>query len=292
VKNHGHSNPRSTATMKIHSNTTRPTLWTGTAVALTSAAVAALLVACGAASALAAAPQPTVVTAAGDIDSSVARYRALLGPDNGGEAGSKPGGRREINWDGVPDTAAAPNFLPADFFNAAQAPRARGARFATPGAGVQVSAKSGNPTGTAVRFGHINPAYAAIFKTSSPERLFSPIGSNIVDMTFFVPGTATPAVVRGFGAVYTDVDQPHTSFEYFDSDNRSLGKFAVPVANEGLSFLGVVFERAVVARVRIEYGSTALGPDDSASADVSVMDDFIYGEPQPLGAAGTKTGAY
>ncbi|MBI5717452.1 MAG: hypothetical protein HZC37_07175 [Burkholderiales bacterium] len=268
--------------MKTRSKIARSTFWAGAAAALASATAAALLAACGAPT-LGTPPAATVVQAAFNIDAALARYRALLGPDNGGEPGGKPAGRREINWDGVPDAVAAPNFMPADFFNAAQAPRARGAHFTTPGTGVQASAKSGNPTGTAVRFGHINPSYAAIFKTSSPERLFSPVGSNIVDLTFFVPGTRTPAAVRGFGAVYTDVDRPHTSFEYFDRDNRSLGRYAVPVANEGLSFLGVVFERAVVARVRIEYGSTALGPNDGPDADVSVMDDFIYGEPQALG---------
>ncbi len=145
----------------------------------------------------------------------------------------------------------------------------------------QRCAARGNPTGTPVRFGHIEPSYADIFKAFSEERLFSPVGSNVVDLTFFVPGTRTPALTRGFGAVYADVDEPHTAFEYFDAGGRSLGRFTVPVANNGLSFLGVVFERAVVARVRIEYGSTALGPKDGPGQDVSVMDDFIYGEPQP-----------
>jgi len=225
--------------------------------------------------------EPVVVTAACDIKDAVERYRGLLGPDNGGAPGQRPSGRREINWDGVPDELAAPSFLPPDFFNATAAPRARGAVFATPGKGVQVSAKSGNPARAAARFGHINPGYTGIFKTFSPERLFSPVGSNIVDMTFFVPGTKTPAVTRGFGAVYADVDEPHTAFEYFDRSGRSLGRFPVPACNNGLSFLGVVFDRPLVARVRIAYGTAALGPNDAKGADVAVMDDFIYGEPQP-----------
>ncbi len=229
--------------------------------------------------------RPAVVSGAGDITAVVERYRTLLGPDNGGDPGPKPTGRREINWDKVPDELAAPNFLPADFFNAPQAPRARGAHFSTPGNGVQVSARSGNPTGIPVRFGNINPSYPGIFKTFSEERLFSPIGSNVVELTFFVPGTRTPAVTRGFGAVYTDVDQEHTAFEYFDKKGKSLGRFAVPIADNGLSFLGVVFDKPVVARVRIEYGTVALGPDDSPSNDVSVMDDFIYGEPQAAAPA-------
>ena len=235
--------------------------------------------------------QPVVLSGAGDITAVVERYRTLLGPDNGGEPGSKPTGRREINWDKVPDEFAAPDFLPADFFNASKAPRARGAHLSTPGRGVQVSARRDNPTGTPVRFGHINPTYPKIFKTFSEERLFSPIGSNIVDLTFYVPGTSIPALTRGFGAVYTDVDTEHTAFDYFDKDGKSLGRFAVPIADKGLSFLGAIFERPVVARVRIVYGTVALGPDDSPSNDVAVMDDFIYGEPQAASPAGVSPGS-
>ncbi|HEX6034825.1 MAG TPA: hypothetical protein VFY83_10340, partial [Anaerolineales bacterium] len=92
---------------------------------------------------------PTVISGSGDIAAVVEEYRNLLGPDNGVEPGSKgPAGYREINWDGVPDELAAPNFLPADFFNAPESPRARGAFFSTPGEGIQVSADSDNPTGT------------------------------------------------------------------------------------------------------------------------------------------------
>ena len=101
-----------------------------------------------------------------------------------------------------------------------------------------------------------------------------------MDLTFRVPGTSTPALSRGLGAVYTDIDTQHTAFEYFDKDGKSLGRYSVPAANNGLSFLGVAFATPVVARVRIEYGTVQLGPDDSATNDVAVMDDFIYGEPQ------------
>jgi hypothetical protein len=227
----------------------------------------------------------SVITGSGDIKPVVDQYRALLGPDNGGEPKSHAGGRREINWDKVPDDKAAPQFMPGDFFNATAAPRARGAVLSTPGQGVQVSATSANAAKTPPAFGHINAGYKKSFQTFSSERLFSPIGSNIVDLEFRVPGTSTRAVVRGFGAVYTDVDTTHTAFEYFDVDDNSLGKFAVPIADNGLSFLGVAFPVACVARVRIEYGTVALGPDDSKENDVAVMDDFIFGEPQPVAAA-------
>jgi hypothetical protein len=226
-------------------------------------------------------PKPTVVKGAGDILPKVEEYRSLLGPDNGGAPDPHESGRRELNWDAVPDEFAAPNALPSDFFNAPEAPRARGAVLKTPGDHVAVSADSSNRADAAVRFGDVNPSYTDTFRAFSEERLFSPIGSNTVNLRFFTPGTDTPAAVRGFGAVYTDVDRKETaSFEFFDVDGASLGKFAVPVSENGHSFLGVAFRKAIVARVRIVYGNTKLGPDDGRRYDVAVMDDFIFGEPQ------------
>jgi hypothetical protein len=226
--------------------------------------------------------EPTVVTGAGNITANVDEYRALLGPDNGGAPATHDTGRREINWDQVPDELAAPNPLPGDFFNGAGDPTARGAALETPGTHVAVSADGDNPSGVPVRFGDINPSYTDAFRAFSEERLFSPVGSNVVDLRFFVPGTDTPAAVRGFGAVYTDVDREEAAtFELFDADEGPLGTFSVPVSEDGLSFLGIAYPDAVVGRVRITYGDTELGPDDGDRYDVAVMDDFIYGEPQP-----------
>jgi hypothetical protein len=226
---------------------------------------------------------PVIVRGAGDISGTIERYRQLLGgTNNGGEPGSRSGGYRELNWDSIPDELAAPNLYPSDFFNAPAAPRARGAVLTTPGTGLMVSADSSNPSGALPRFGNINPSYVNTFKTFSEERLFSPVGSNIAELRFFVPGTTTPAAVRGFGAVYTDVDTDHTAFEYFDIQGRLLGSYGTPTADQGLSFLGVVFDKPVVHRVRIRYGTTALGPNDGPNADVAVMDNFVYGEPQAI----------
>jgi hypothetical protein len=228
--------------------------------------------------------EPIVISGAGDITTVVEQYRQQFGGENnGGEPGSRGSeGYRELNWDSLPDELSAPNNYIPDFFNAPEAPRARGIVLFTPGDALVVSADSDNPYGTMPRFGHINPSYAEAFVTFSEERLFSPVGSNIVEATFYVPGTNTPATVRGFGAVYTDVDTDHTAFEYFDVDGNSLGAFAVPLSDNGLSFLGVIFPEAVVHKVRIEYGTVDLGPNDSPENDVAVMDNFIYGEPQAL----------
>ena len=215
---------------------------------------------------------------AASIQPSVDNFRASLGTLNPNVAGSFGTGRREINWDGVPDALAAPNFLPADFFNS-NSPR--GVIFSTPGTGLQVSANAAS--GTPVEFGNINATYPTVFAPFSAPRLFTALGSNIVDVTFFVAGSATPALVRGFGAVFSDVDLPTTSsITFFDVADAPLGTFFVPAlaGSETFSFLGVDFQSNIVSAVRISSGNAALGPNDAPpTTDVVVMDDFIYGEP-------------
>jgi hypothetical protein len=224
------------------------------------------------------------------IQSSVDAFRTQLGTLNPNVAGSFANGRREINWDGVPDMFSAPNNLPANFFNV-NSPR--GVIFSTNGSGFQVSAKTGNPTGTPLEFGNINPTYPAIFNFFSPERLFTALDSNTLLVHFFVPGSNTPATTHGFGAVFTDVDLPadqarcgrahHTQIEFLDASGRSLFKSEVPAStgDGGFSFLGAFFPGDVVSAVRIVSGSTALGPNETKCIDVVAMDDFLYAEPQP-----------
>jgi hypothetical protein len=233
---------------------------------------------------------PITFSAAGSspasIQATVDAYRTDLGGLNPNVAGSFGSGRREINWDGVPDALSAPTFLPANFFNV-NSPR--GVVFTTPGIGFQVSASAAS--GTPVEFGNINATYPSEFQTFSPQRLFTAIGSNSLDVNFFVPGSTTPALTRGFGSVFTDVDlQNVTSIEFFAANNASLGVFFVeagPVANESLSFLGVDFGSNIVSRVRITNGNTALGPNETGAVDLVVMDDFLYGEPKGIPEAPT-----
>jgi hypothetical protein len=130
-------------------------------------------------------------------------------------------------------------------------------------------------------------------------RLFSAIGGKATDVDFFVPGGGNiPATTTGFGAVFTDVDRPDgsgpgekrgnrkasTLIQYFDADGKLLfGSFVPASPGDGsLSFFGVVFDDARIARVRSTSGDVVPGPDDDRRRDVVVMDDFIYGEPQPL----------
>ena len=214
----------------------------------------------------------------------------LGGGTTAGANGSFGGVRREINWDGVPAASSAPNFLAANFFNTTSP---RGAVFATPGTGFEVSsattdAGAGQPA--AANFGNINATYSTTFGVFSAQRLFTALGSNITDVTFFLPGTNTAATVSGFGAVFTDVETlGGTTLQFFTPASVSLGVFNVPigtVADGSLSFLGVSFNAGeLVGRVRITSGNAALGTavndNPGGGTDVVAMDDFIYSEPVP-----------
>jgi hypothetical protein len=71
--------------------------------------------------------------------------------------------------------------------------------------------------------------------------------------------------------------------EYFGSRGELLFTSNAPASpgDGNLSFIGVVFSDARVARVRIIAGDTAPGPNDGRK-DIVMMDDFLYGEPTPL----------
>lgn len=231
---------------------------------------------------LTASAAPVIFSAAGAnaaaIQAQVDAFRNQLGnPNNGNVAGPLAGGRREINWDGgvPPATNTAPGGTPFTVFQ-----NTRGGTFTTPGTGFLQT-----PVNTP-EFLAINPTYGTTFAAFSPLRVFTPVGSNILDATFSIPGTggAVPAFVSGFGAVFSDVDLANvTSLQFFDVGGQSLGTFFAPAfaGNQTFSFLGVFFNAGEqIARVRITNGTTALGPTDGGSIDVVVMDDFFYSEPQ------------
>jgi hypothetical protein len=237
---------------------------------------------------------PTVFQAAGtsaaSIQSTVDQFRAALGATNNGNNPGQASGHREINWDGGSPTNAATSLSGTPltaFLNT------RGANITTRGSGfVQAPA-----SGLADTFG--NSSYATIFHAFSPLRLFSPIGSNVTVVEFAVPGSNgnTPATTTGFGVVFTDVDSPDgsrpddrtgnrhasTVIEYFGTHGELLFKSFAPASpgDGNLSFLGVVFDDARIARVKIIAGDAAPGPNDG-SADIVMMDDFLYGEPTAL----------
>jgi hypothetical protein len=245
---------------------------------------------------------PVVFQAAGPTPESILgtvnAFRAVQGLEtpNGNNPGPLQSGRREINWDGgnpnVLDTTA-----PVTPFN--QFLNGRGSQFTTPGIGLSQAPASGGPqNGLVGLFG--NPTYATIFRAFSPSRLFTPVGSNLTETLFFIPGSngTIPATVRAFGVVFTGVDLPDgngpgakrgnrkasTLVEYFDRYGKVIfSSFVAASPGDGSqSFLGIVFDDARIARVQITAGSVAPGPDDEGRKDIVMMDDFIYSEPQAL----------
>lgn len=219
----------------------------------------------------------TVIAVSGNIADTVAAFRSLLGASNGAMAGEQAAGRREINWDGAAaNVFDNTNTFPADFFNTVAKV---GAVFTTDGSGFR---------NDSTNFVDINPTYADQFRFFSPNKIFAPVGSNVLDVLFQVAGQPTPAVSSGFGIVFSDVDVANaTTIELFAQDGSSLGIVASPVRTDpvGLSFVGVSFDQPVIARVRITLGTGALAADVNditagGVKDLVVLDNLIYGEPK------------
>ena len=227
-----------------------------------------------------AAPNPTptpvaIVAISGNVDPQIAAFGTFIGDvDNKGEPGRHASGRRGINWDGVPAQFTNTSDFAPDFF------KGRGAVY-------------GGATGLRVsdnHFADINPTYAAEFVPFSEAKLFAPIGTNKVEVTFRIPASDTVAAVRSFGAVVVDVDKANTSrLQAYDRDDRLIADVPVPVRADPdeYSLVGVTFEEPIIARVVLTLGEVPIGAgvDDVSNGgggDVVVLDDFLYSEPQPL----------
>jgi hypothetical protein len=214
-----------------------------------------------------------VVKASGDLTAAVAEFQALGDPANGVTPGQQPSGRREIRWDGVPAELTNNDALPADLFNR------NGLIYNIVGSGLRVTDND---------FADINPTYADQFASFSPPKTFAPIGSEVSEVTFRVAGSSIPAAVTGFGVVFSDVDRVGAaSLKLFTVDGKSLGQYHAPVRSDGngQSFIGVVFDQAIVARVVITSGQAPLGADefdvsDGGNRDLVVFDDLLFGEPK------------
>jgi hypothetical protein len=216
------------------------------------------------------------------ITSTRDAFRAAVGGGTvAGANGSFGGLRREINWDGVPDTFSDPNALPANFFNATSP---RGVVFSTPGTGFLVSANAG--VSTPPLFGFPND-----FQSFSAQKLFTAVNSNITDVNFFVPGTNDAATTNAFGIIFVDVEVANlTRVDFFDAQNNLIyTRNALVGGNQGLSFLGGVANAGeMISRVRITSGLNTIvanGQLGNQIDDVVVMDDFLYGEPLAVTAA-------
>jgi hypothetical protein len=227
------------------------------------------------------------------ISSEVNLFFSDLGGVNNGIGGSFTTGRRDLNWDSVPDNLASPNAFPGDFFKTNVPKGAFLSAGCNRGQTLRVSADSSNPTSTPVRFGEIDPSYPGIFTTFNSQRLLA-VRGNFLDaqcvetiVTFSIPGTNIPATVKGFGIVYSDTDTTSgAQFQAFDVNGRLLTDafLPAPANNGGLSFFGISFTAGErIASVKIHTGNFALFPgqaDVPNGSNVVAIAAIFYGEPR------------
>lgn len=226
------------------------------------------------------------------ILTEVDRFRRDLGDLNPNEARSFPGGRREINWDGVGGTQGNDN-LPGDFFHKTSP---RGLIMATPGRRMKVSGDQGSPS-FLMRDITRDEWGLAEFGPFSGEKFFATIGSTITDVEFRIPGTDEVACVRGFGAIFMDIDRGgQSSLEFLLSDGttRVFRPHLPPAKSKGLSFIAARFQDVCIANVRITSGDHPVDTPDIPVPfpDGVGLDDFIYGEPLSLTAKLPATTPY
>lgn len=219
-----------------------------------------------------------VITATGDITAKLNEFRNLAGPTLNSTTGVT-GGRREINWDGVPDSLLA-RALPSDFFNPVgdNAPVARQRGIVYASADQFMVSKTG--------FSEINAEASTEFRAFSGTKTFTMVNANLWPVSFRVAGQDIEATVQSFGLVFSDVDEANTaSVEYFSAD-KSLGKFFVPAhdASSSFSFLGVYFKNEKITKVQVAHEGILTESQTDISQggpkDLVVLDDFIYSEPE------------
>lgn len=226
-------------------------------------------------------PKSKVVKGAGDITAQLTEFRKLLG-DSLNTVPGKTSGRREINWDAVPANLTNNNNFPFDFFNSTDPAVAAGRkRGLVMNSGTNFRVDSTN-------FDAIDASYATQFKAFSPKKTFVYITNTVSTAFFKVPGASTDAFVKGFGVIFSDVDDANSTTLEFFNGNNSLGIFKAPVRSDanGFSFLGVYFPDEKVTKVKITAGNGLLGAGvkditNGGTKDLVVMDDFFYNEPLP-----------
>jgi hypothetical protein len=223
-----------------------------------------------------------VTSATGDeiaITTKLDAFRLLLGDPLNTVPGAT-GGRREVNWDAVPATFTNANNFPFDFFGASDAAlpngRKRGLILTNTGTSFRVDSTN---------FSEIDASYGIQFKAFSKKRLFTYLGNNVTEVTFKVPGSATDAYVKGFGVIFSDVDNADATTVEFFNGSKSLGVFKAAPAAQGFSLIGVRFPDEKVTRIKITSGNGVLGTgvkdvSDGGTKDLVVMDDFLYDEPK------------
>jgi len=225
--------------------------------------------------------QVEVTRAEGDssaIGAKISTFRQTAGPQLNTTLNAK-GGRREINWDGVPASLTNVNTFPVDFFNptdpAIAEGRKRGLLYIPGTAALRVSDNN---------FADVDVSYANEFKPFSKAKLFSSAGTNVTDFKFQVPGANQDAYVTSFGIIFSDVDDANATVVKIYEGDDLFAEVKATASDKKFSFVGLTTTKRRITRVKVISGNTAIaaGAVDGGSKDIVVMDDFIYSEPVAL----------
>jgi hypothetical protein len=191
------------------------------------------------------------------ITPTVTGFRAALGG---------AGAQREITWEEVPEASADPANLPLDYFNTTSP---LGLVFTAP---TQVRVSSDGSGATPAEFGSLNAANAARYQPFSGVRLFTPYNGTQADLTFRIPGSATPAPTSAFGAVLVSPGAGGFLVPR-DADGNPLGIYVPPAQDNGLGFYGLRYPTAQI------YSMSLVGSVNTGATAGTVFDNFIYAVP-------------
>jgi hypothetical protein len=237
--------------------------------------------------------QPTAATAQ-------ANFRAAIGGVNNGAA-TQPfaSGFRAINWDGVRVDGT-------DFGGGANTTVIRQGsvvgiplnRFQTNGVyfGAINAVSGADASGNT--FTTVNPSVAGLFPPLSRPNTFAMFNDNGIDFKFVLPSPADSTVVsaatRGFGAIFENVEIANTtSIQYFNGNTLLATVFAPVSGRGGQSFVGALFNSAIVTRAVLTLGTDVIftfdgtntrpGPftDDGVTHNLVTTDDWTLAEPVP-----------
>lgn len=203
----------------------------------------------------------------------VAAFEAAVGgADNGTAPGEQSGGFRHLTWDAITVNGSDP-----------------GSTVVTPGHVVAIARSRAEPWGLELgpTVAVANDGFASVnqhagFAPFSASNEWAPFNTNATEMQIVDPAgqasTPAPALTRGLGAVFLNVQGTATTIQYFNGQTM-LGEATAPAGTT--SFAGMLFRDPVVTRVVITLGTaTMFNLDGTPGATNPVAgDDVVLAEP-------------
>lgn len=118
----------------------------------------------------------------------------------------------------------------------------------------------------------------------TPPDLWAPFNSNATSVQVVAPGSPAPAVTRGLGVEFVNVENSGTTIQYYSGD-AMVGQVTAPQG--ATSFAGMLFADPVVTRVVVTLGTaeifgfdgSTVSPGGTSSSTLAAGDDVVLAEP-------------